>query len=122
MKTNKQLTELIESTPARSAWGKGVKAYALELIEAAEVDPLPTDKEALKKELLNGADNWTQYSQGGSALIYDADICERLASPSEQKKTRNGERQPNPRETWLDCQARALYQAFHLIHRTVSSN
>ena len=121
MKTNKQLTEIITAKPARSAWARGVKAYALELIEGALVDPLPTDREALKKELLNGADNWTQYSQGGCALIYDADICERLCSPSEIKKTRNGERQPDTRETWLDCQARALGQAFSQVFRAINS-
>nr|DAP26633.1 MAG TPA: hypothetical protein [Bacteriophage sp.] len=61
--------------------------------------------------MLNGAQDWEQYSWGGSALIYDYDIAERLCCPSELKKTRNGERRPNSREEWLDVQARALYQA-----------
>ena len=61
--------------------------------------------------MLNGAQDWEQYSWGGSALIYDGDIAERLCCPSELKKTRNGERRPNSREEWLDVQARALYQA-----------
>ena len=69
----------------------------------------------LKKEVLNGAANWREYSYGGCALIYDADIAERLCSPSEYKRTREGQRAPNSRETWLDVQARALGQAASLI-------
>ena len=87
--------------------------YALEMIEGAENELLPVAD--LKKELLNGADNWREYSYGGCALIYDADIAERLCSPSEYAKTREGERAPNSRETWLDVQARALGQAATLI-------
>ena len=71
----------------------------------------------LQKELLNGADNWRQYSEGGCALIYDADIAERLCSPSELKRCKGGERQPNSRENWIECQARALGQAANLVRR-----
>lgn len=113
MKTNKELTALVTATPARSAWKRGVKAYALEMIEGAEGELSSfTD---LKKELLNGARTWKEYSEGGCALIYDADIAELLCSPSEYRKTRQGERAPNSRETWLDVQARALGQAATLI-------
>jgi len=68
-----------------------------------------------KKELLNGAANWREYSYGGCALIYDAEIAELLCAPGEYRKTRQGERAPNARETWLDVQARALGQAANLI-------
>ena len=106
---NKQETRrLITATPARSAWRKGVKAYALELIEGAE------EGFALVS-LLNGAENWRAFSYGGCSLIYDADIAERLCAPSEYAKTRQGERAPNSRESWLDVQARALGQAANLI-------
>ena len=113
MKTNTELTALIVATPAHSAWRRGVKAYALEMIEGAEGELSAVAD--LKKELLNGAANWREYSYGGCALIYDADIAERLCAPSEYAKTRQGERAPNSRETWLDCQARALGQAATLI-------
>ena len=43
------------------------------------------------------------------------DICKRLCSPSEQRKTKNGERKPNANEEWLDVQARALCQAARLV-------
>ena len=113
MKTNIELSALVAATPARSAWKRGVRAYALEMIESAECElAAVTD---LKKELLIGAANWREYSYGGCALIYDADIAERLCSPSEYRKTRNGERAPNSRETWLDVQARACGQAATLI-------
>ena len=113
MKTNTELSALITAMPARSAWKRGVKAYALEMIEGAEGE-LATVAD-LKKELMNGARTWKEYSEGGCALIYDADIAERLCAPGEYAKTRQGERAPNPRETWLDVQARALGQAATLI-------
>jgi hypothetical protein len=121
MKTIQQLREAIEKAPARSAWSKGVKLYALELIEEMEDTREFYASPADKKELLNGADNWQQYSEGGSALIYDGDIAERLCNPTEYKRTREGERQPNARETWLDVQARALYQAERLIMKLAKS-
>ena len=71
----------------------------------------------LKKQLLNGASSWQEYSEGGCALIYDSDIAERLCSPSELKKVKGGEREPNANETWLDTQARALGQAARMIIR-----
>jgi len=117
MKTVAELRTAIENEKTRSAWSKGVKVYALELIEEwddnREVYASPADR----KDLFNGADSWDQYSWGGCSLIYDSDIAERLCSPSELKKTRNGERRPNSREEWLDVQSRALYQAARMICR-----
>ena len=113
MKTNIELSSLITAMPARSAWRRGVKAYALEMVESADGELAAVAD--LKKELLNGAANWGEYSYGGCALIYDGDIAERLCAPSEYRKTREGQRAPNARETWLDVQARALGQAATLI-------
>lgn len=104
--------EIIRNTKQRSAWGRGVSAYALELLEGLEIDA--EDLEApriLHRAFLNGADDWNMYSWGGCSLIYNADIAERLCNNTELKKTRNGERRPNSREEWLDTQARALFQA-----------
>jgi len=113
MKTNTELVVTITATPARSAWQRGVRAYALEMMEGAEGELASVAD--LKKELLNGAANWREYSYGGCAFIYDADIAERLCAPSEYRRTREGQRAPNARETWLDVQARALGQAANLI-------
>ena len=117
MKTISQLREAIKNSPARSAWSKGVKLYALELIEQ-----LPDNQEfhgspADEKDLLNGADNWQQYSEGGCSFIYDQDIAERLCNPTEYKRTKEGQNPPNARASWIDVQARALYQAAALILR-----
>lgn len=117
MKTINELRAAIENAPARSAWSKGVKVYALELIAEMDGDAEFHGSPADKKDLLNGASDWSQYSWGGCSLIYDTDIAERTCSPSELKKTKGGERRPNSREEWLDTQARALYQAQRLICR-----
>lgn len=118
-----KIRETIENKPVRSAWNRGVKSYAVDLLdELAEniqggyIDPEDLDSPALlKKTLLNGAADWAQYSWGGSSLIYDGDIAERLCTPSELKRKRGGDLQPNSRENWLDVQARALYQASRWI-------
>lgn len=111
---NAELIQSIQSIKTRSAWERGVKAYALEMLDGVEVE-LTADN--APKTLLKGAEHWLQYSEGGCALIYDADIAERLCSPSELRKTRNGERNPNRDETWLGVQARACLQAAWMIHR-----
>jgi hypothetical protein len=119
------LKQALASEKPRSAWERGVKEYAEELTEELEnairdgyyTEDKLTDRAALKTQLLNGAADWSQYSYGGSALIYDGDIAERLCSPSEYKRSREGERRPNSREEWLDVQARALYQACNMILR-----
>ena len=107
----------------RSAWDRGVKLYAYDLLdqlqEAQDGGYFDLSRilepRYLRTALLNGAPSWDEYSWGGSALIYNGDIAERLCTPSELKKTRNGERRPNSREEWLDTQARALRQAANRI-------
>jgi hypothetical protein len=110
MNTKEQIGKAVQDTTPRSAWGRGVKTYALELVEEIEGEFAPA-------KLLNGAENWEHYSYGGNALIYDQDIAERLCSPSELKRKRGGELPPNSKENWLDCQTRALSQAARLIAR-----
>ncbi len=110
---NNTLTTKLNEIKANSAWKRGVKDYALEMVCYAENELTP---ENVKSELLNGAKDWREYSYGGCAAIYNADIAERLCTPSELKKKKGGELQPNTRETWLDIQARALFQAFNLIN------
>ena len=103
--------------PGRSAWSRAVHAYASELVEGLESSADLSNETLLRKALLNGADDWQQYSEGGCALVYDADIAERVCSKSELKRVRGGERQPNSRENWIECQARALGQAASLVRR-----
>lgn len=97
---------------ARSAWERGIILYASEIL-----NNIQDDGEVTEKHLLNGACDWKEYSEGGCSLIYDEDICHRLCTPSEIKRKRGGELPPNSHETWLDVQARALYQAADMIIR-----
>ena len=115
MKTITEITAIIEATNPRSAWNKGVKAYALELLEELPNNVSYGSIDSLKNDMLNGAQSWSQYSWGGCSLIYNEDIARRLCTPSELKKTHDGERRPNADEEWLDIQARALFQACWMI-------
>ena len=117
-----QIRADLEARKDRSAWDRGVTAYALELVDdleeaAAYEGRTPETVKECREWMLNGASDWSQYSWGGSSLIYDSDIAERLCTPSELKKTRHGERRPNSREEWLDTQARALRQAANRVER-----
>nr|DAG60695.1 MAG TPA: hypothetical protein [Bacteriophage sp.] len=115
-----KITAELEARKDRSAWDRGVNAYALELVgelreRAAYEGRNPEPGKECREWMLNGAADWQQYSWGGSSLIYNGDIAARLCCPSELKKTRDGERRPNSREDWLDVQARALYQACNRV-------
>ena len=118
MKTTREsIISTLETRKDRSAWNKGVTDFAIALI-----DNIDFNKPKFNKlDLLNGAENWSEYSWGGCGLIYDADIAEALCSPSELKKSKGGERRPNSREEWLDVQARALFQAANRLSNIVRS-
>ena len=103
------IMDALKKEKARSAWKKGVILYAFDILDNME------DGEVTEKNLLNGAKDWKQYSYWGCSLVYNNDICHRLCSPSEIKRTKDGERNPNKTENWIDVQARALYQAARLI-------
>ena len=120
---NERLLSLIkielDRNTGRSAWNKGVREYALELLDTLceaisggyfdEKDLW--DPKKVREALLNGADDWRKYSYGGCSLIYDCDIAERLLTASALKRKKGGEYPPNRDETWLDVQARALHAA-----------
>ena len=117
-----RMTAELEARKDRSAWNKGVNEYALEFVENLEErveyegrNPEPGAE--CREWLLNGAQDWSQYSWGGCSLIYDGDIAERLCTPSELRRNLNGKRRPNRQEEWLDVQARALYQACNRVSR-----
>lgn len=135
------LTALKSQKPARSKWDRAVMEDAEEMISEA-IDNLrdnpeeaPRDLTSLTAELLNVSINtlrsWGgddghngirdlykcahESSWGGSHLCYDYDIARHYCTPSELKRTRDGERRPNAHEEWLDVQARAIYQALSKI-------
>lgn len=111
----------LEAVKTRSCWGRGVKGFALNLLRSY-IDiceycdnngrPIP---ELNEETLLNGADDWNAYCYGGGALIYDGDIAKNLCTPSELKRTDNGNKAPNDREGWQDVQARAYFQAYRML-------
>ena len=118
-----KLYNKIDSIKPRSAWSKGVKEYALELVEKIEHEEI--DSNGLQETLLTGARNWKEYSYGGCACIYDSDIALRLSNKSELKKVRYDEKNSsvnqfaNSKENWLDVQSRALSQACNLIKSNI---
>lgn len=111
----------LEAVKTRSCWDRGVKGFALNLLRSY-IDiceycdnngrPIP---ELNEETLLNGADDWNAYCYGGGALIYDGDITKNLCTPSELKRTDNGNKAPNDREGWQDVQARAYFQAYRML-------
>ena len=121
MKTNgKTINELLQTIAAekpKSAWAHGVKIYATELLDELADNGFAGYKTTaeLEKALLNGAKDWREYSNGGGSYIYNQEIARLLCTPSELKRTKDGESNPNGRETWLDVQARALHQAANKI-------
>ena len=114
--TKVELINAIKASKAHAAWAKGVKWYALNLVEAV----YSNDTDIVKVNMpiyLNGAETWKEYSYGahGCSLVEGYDIARLLCTPSELKKTDFGHKQPNSSVTWLDVQARALRQAHQLI-------
>lgn len=111
----------LEAVKTRSCWDRGVKGFALNLLRSY-IDiceycdnngrPIP---ELNEETLLNGADDWNAYCYGGGALIYDGDIAKNLCTPSELKRTDNGNKAPNDREGWQDVQGRAYFQAYRML-------
>lgn len=114
------IKNVIESLPAeRSAWRRGVRRYAIDLLDSFP-DYRDITFENCRETLLNGAGSWREWAYSGNGLIYDCDIAERLCTPSELRKRRGGELEPSSRESWLDVEARAVGQAAAAIKVIVS--
>lgn len=120
--------EKIEGLKFRSTWQKAVQedaSWLLEEVMDRHNDDVVNDTmsfesmEALENALRMGADTWKDFSEGGGALIYDCDIAQHYCTPSELKKVCGGEKEPNSRESWLDVQARAFWQASLLVKRNL---
>ena len=116
---------VIDGGKYRSAWERGVAAYAHEIVsemESTSIDRgVMSGRSSLEALLLNGARDWHEFSECGCSLIYDRDIAERLCCPSELKRRRYGDWRPNSRETWIDVQTRALAQAARLARKAFTT-
>lgn len=106
----------LETRKDRSAYARGVTAYALDILdeleEAAKFNgDLPWgDYDAMKARALNGASSWTQYSEAGCALVYNSDIVERLCPPYMIRRWYETSRLDNV--DWLRKQGAALASAW----------
>lgn len=115
----------VNNAKTRSAWSRGVKAYALEMLERFEEwckwneengESVPELDEVTA---LNGANDWSAWAYGGCGLVYDCAIAERLCTPSELKKLDGGARVAAGAATWCDIEARAAWQAWRMIAEAV---
>ncbi len=114
---NKCLTN-VRATKPRSAWSKGVRLYAIDMLNRVKEDrggAFDLNDSNYHKVLLYGAKDWQQYSEAPFALYANYDIAKRLCNKSEFARCQQGQKDPNPREDWLKCQARALHQAESLV-------
>ena len=119
-KTYSEIYNLLTQEKPRSAWSRGVNNIAIDIVA-----------KILEEHDGNDAPHfysvpdfaWHFYGvslreavDGGCFLIYDTHIAANFCTPSELKRVKNGERNPNSRETWLDVMYRGAYQAIsHII-------
>ena len=57
---------ILAAMPTRSAWARGVKAYAANLLDALDENGLAPTKE----NMLNGTRTWREWAWGGCGLGY----------------------------------------------------
>ena len=117
------LLKKLNATKTRSAWDRGVLGYALEIVDEHGDGDIQSVDDVLnyardKHESLYSVAKWQ--SEGGCFEIYDDDIAQRLCTPSELKRCTHKDGRlrdmANARESWLDVQSRAVYQAYALIN------
>ena len=139
--TFEELKTRIVNMKKASAWGKAVKAYALECLEYAEqcgVKPETPVEEITVGDIMNhvggkgvklgtwhgraALDIIKSASEGGNFLIYNGKIAERLCSPSQFKAMhrKNGELREPRRESWLEMQTRCIIHAAWEIQATAA--
>lgn len=117
-----ELIKKLNTVKTRSAWDKGVLGYALEIVENYAPEDVTSVDDVLnyrrdKHESLYSVAKWQ--SEGGCFEIYDEDIAERLCTPSELRRCTHKDGRlrdmANARESWLDVQTRAVFQAYNKI-------
>lgn len=129
MKTWKDLYEQLdrEHQKQRSRWEKGVFEIATIIVDGVICNNdygdfcLPKTWTETEITLLSGAKNWTQYVEGGCALVYNHEIAHTLLTPAERKRwERNPDFVPGHVKegmTMLELEIRAAYQAAHIIEK-----
>ena len=123
-----EILSAVKAMPCgRPAWDKGVKELAIFIAENMVgweyTDIEVNSTKELEKVYLNGAANWYEYTRGGCLLIYNDEIAECLCSPAEYRRLEaKNFPDPNPRETWMDVQCRAAWQAWQMIAHVIRYN
>lgn len=116
------LLKKLNAVKTRSAWDRGVLDYALEIVDEHGDGDIQSVDDVLnyrrdKHESLYSVAKWQ--SEGGCFEIYNEDIAERLCTPSELKHCTHKDGRlrdmANARESWLDVQTRAVFQAYNKI-------
>jgi len=117
-----ELIKKLNTVKTRSAWDKGVLDYALEIVENYAPEEVTSVDDVLnyardKHESLYSVAKWQ--SEGGCFELYDDDIAQRLCTPSELRRCTHKDGSlrdmANARESWLDVQSRAVFQAYNRI-------
>lgn len=123
MKTIEDLMIKLDNVNAKTTWNKAVKDYAKmiidNLISTSVITEATTIDKLVIKLMLNGVSDWNEYSTSGMALNSDREIASRLCTETELKRKRNGDLPPSQSETWVQAQARCLYQASNMISTLV---
>ena len=119
-KTYFEIRSIIMQEKPRSAWEQGVKDIAVNILFG-----ILEDADGDDAEHFNRVDDFSKHFygvslreavDGGCFLVYDYDIARNFCTPSKLKRVKNGERNPNSRETWLDVMYHGAYQAIrHII-------
>lgn len=111
-----QVSEKLNALKPRSAWGKGVIAYA-DMLLTRYKDELMVCEEPKSFDLdmaLNGASDWLHFSQSAMGLAYPDAIRTTLLPPAKAKK-REGKDGPCPGISWYEFEAQALKYAYMLL-------
>lgn len=119
-KTYSEIYNLLTQEKPRSAWARGVNNIAMNI-----VSEILEEYEGDDEQHFNRVDDFSEHFygvslreavDGGCFLTYDSDIAENFCTPYELKHLKNGGRNPNSRETWLDVMYHGAYQAIrHII-------
>ena len=120
------LLKKLNTVKTRSAWDRGVLGYALEIVDEHGDGDIQSVDDVLnyrrdKHESLYSVAKWQ--SEVGCFEIYDEDIAQRLCTPSELRRCTHKDGRlrdmANARESWLDVQTRAVFQAYNRIQEAL---
>lgn len=111
---------------SRSTWGRGIAAYAADLVDWYASDAAGCIREdglvsaPTEETFLDGASSWYEYAASAcaAALVYDESIIKRLFPPSVVKRSRwaaGGYRCPISGADFISVEAVALRRAYSII-------